>query len=297
MRYRLCHQTTYSYAEPVVLATHFLHLMPRQRGGQKVHHAELTIAPSVESRQDEQDYFGNPITTLNITAAHRHFSVTLHADISVQMEPPPPDDQTPPWEKVAALMAGDAMRAEFALPSALTAPNAAIAAYARESFLPGRPVMAALRALNQRLFTDLVYRPGSTGISTTAAHVLKVRNGVCQDYAHVMLACLRALGLAGRYVSGYLRTLPPEGGDGTWRGADQSHAWISAWIGSGWVDLDPTNNLLVSNEHVTLAWGRDYADISPVRGIILGGGQQVLHVSVALDPRQEAVVEHKNIEA
>ncbi len=145
--------------------------------------------------------------------------------------------------------------------------------------------MTGLLDLNRRLYADMKYRSGVTNTATTAPQVLKSLAGVCQDYAHLMIAALRALGLPARYVSGYLRTLPLEG-EVKRRGADQSHAWIAAWIGDdhGWVDLDPTNNLLVSDEHVTLAWGRDFQDVSPLRGIILGGGRHALRVNVDLDP-------------
>jgi transglutaminase-like putative cysteine protease len=289
MLYHLRHATNYDYEQPVVLGAHFLHLLPRERPGQNVRHAALTILPVPEERRDEIDHFGNRTTSIALTAAHKTFTVTLEAEVAVVHAPPPADAAQRPWEHVADEAELNAGVAEFTLPSPLAGPNDDIAAYARQSFPPDRPVLEALSELTHRLYTDLTYRPGSTGIATTAAHVLKTRSGVCQDYAHLMLACLRALGLPGRYVSGYLRTHPAPG-TAKLRGADQSHAWVGAWIGTageagdGWVDLDPTNDLLVVDEHVTLAWGRDFADVSPLRGVILGGGRHTLHVGVDLEP-------------
>jgi transglutaminase-like putative cysteine protease len=283
--YRLHHATTYDYAEPVVIGTHFMHLLPRERPGQIVREAQLDISPVPDSRRDEIDHFGNCTTTVSLTGAHKQFAVSLSATVEVSQPAPPPADQTPRWEAIAAWGQQDPQVAEFCLPSKLAMPAGEIADYAAVSFLPGRKILDALLELTQRIFTEMNYKPGVTNNFTTAQQILHTRTGVCQDYAHVMLACLRALGLPGRYVSGYLRTSPPPGQIKR-RGADQSHAWIGVWLGPeiGWVDFDPTNNLLVSDEHVTLAWGRDFADVSPLRGIILGGGRHILHVGVDLEP-------------
>lgn len=285
MIYRLRHVTTYEYAEPVVLGTHFMHLLPRDRPGQFVREAQLDISPMPESRRDEIDHFGNYTTTISLTAPHRQFAVSLYATVDVVHPWAPLASATQAWERIAALGIDDPALAEFCLPSPLTQPASEIADYAAFSFPPGRPILEALLELNQRIWTDLAYCPGVTTTTTTAAQALKTRAGVCQDYAHLMLACLRALGLPGRYVSGYLRTSPPAGEERR-RGADQSHAWVGGWLGheAGWVDFDPTNNLMVFDEHVTLAWGRDFQDVSPLRGVILGGGRQSLLVNVDLDP-------------
>lgn len=283
--YRLHHTTTYDYANPVVLGTHFMHLLPRERPGQRVVEAQLDISPAPETRRDEIDHFGNHTTTVALTGGHKQFIVSLSATVEVAQPAPPPPEETLRWEAIAAKGLLDPDVAEYCLPSRLAKPNGEIADYAAVSFLPGRKMLTALLELNQRIWTEMNYKPGVTNNFTTAAHILTTRAGVCQDYAHFMIACLRALGLPGRYVSGYLRTLPPPGVKKR-RGADQSHAWVSSWLGPdvGWVDVDPTNNLLVSNEHVTLAWGRDFSDVSPLRGIILGGGRHSLHVGVDLEP-------------
>ncbi|WP_297490754.1 transglutaminase family protein [Acidocella sp.] len=282
--YRLHHTTLYDYAAPVVLGTHYMHLLPRDRPGQTIREAQLDISPAPETRRDEIDHFGNPTTTVAITGAHKQFAVALSATVEVRQPPPPAPEDTLRWEAIAAKALLDPDVAEYCLPSDLTTPQNDIADYAAVSFLPGRKMLTGLLELNQRIFSDMTYRGGVTSNATTAAQTVVTRIGVCQDYAHFMLACLRALGLPGRYVSGYLRTLSPPG-EARRRGADQSHAWVSSWLGpdAGWVDLDPTNNLLVADEHVTLAWGRDFRDVSPLRGIILGGGRHTLKVGVDLE--------------
>lgn len=285
MIYRLHHVTTYEYAYPVVLGTHFMHLLPRERPGQSIREVQLDIAPGPDSRRDEIDHFGNYTTTVSVTAAHKLFRVALSATVQVSQPAPPAAALTPRWEEISARAILHPQVAEFCLASPLARPNSDIADYTAISFPPGRPILTALLELNLRVWTDMSYRPGVTNTATTAIQALNTRAGVCQDYAHLMLACLRALGLPGRYVSGYLRTSPPAGQIKR-RGADQSHAWVAAWLGAdiGWVDFDPTNNLLVQDEHVTLAWGRDFQDVSPLRGIILGGGRHSLRINVDLDP-------------
>ncbi|OYV41575.1 MAG: transglutaminase [Acidocella sp. 20-61-6] len=283
--YRLHHATIYEYAEPVLLGTHFMHLVPRTRPGQTIRESVLDVSPTPDNRRNEVDHFGNFTTTVSLTNPHKQFTVALSATIDVAQPAPPAPASTPGFEQIAAASINRADIAEYTLPSALAAPNIELAAYAKTSFPAGEPILSGLLNLNQRVFNDMTYKPGVTNTATTASHALKNRVGVCQDYAHLMIAALRAVGLPARYVSGYLRTSPPAG-QVKRRGADQSHAWVSAWIGdyAGWVDFDPTNNLLVSDEHVTLAWGRDFQDVSPLRGIILGGGRHTLRVNVDLDP-------------
>lgn len=284
-RYALRHATLYRYAAPVDLAAHLLHLTPRNLPGQAVEAVALEVSPVPSYRTEGHDHFGNGVSWLSIEAPHDALEVILEAVVAVDFAIPPPPADTPAWEAVrdAAARPEGYLAAEFALPSALAPADPAAGAYAARSFPPGCPVLAGLLDLNARIRRDFTFRPGVTTISTPVAQVLALRAGVCQDFTHLMIAGLRALGLPARYCSGYVRTRPPPGQKRR-QGADQSHAWVGCWLGPehGWVDLDPTNDLVVRDEHVLLGWGRDYADISPVQGILLGGGRQTLEVSVDL---------------
>ena len=288
MRYRVRHVTEYVYDDPVDLASHMLHLTPRALPGQTVLSAALWANPPPSRMNGAEDHFGNHVTWLFLDLAHQRFEVTVEAEVEVAFAPPPPARFTPPWESlVAGLRAGAPgswRAAEFTFYSPLAPADYAAGLYARQSFPPGRPVLEGLLDLTARIRQDFAFRVGVTTIVTPVARVLRQRAGVCQDFAHVMVAGLRALGLPARYVSGYLRTRPPPGRPAR-LGADQSHAWVGAWMGPehGWVDLDPTNNLVVHDEHVVLAWGRDYGDISPVRGVLLGGGEHDVTVGVDLE--------------
>ena len=289
MRYRVRHVTTYTYARPVDLGGHMLHLTPRALAFQQVVSAELTAEPQPTRRDDGVDHFGNTVTWMALDQPHETFRVALEAVVEVGFPAPPRAAATPAWEDVAAqAQAGGPdgwEAAEFAFGSPLAPADAGAGAYAAISFPPGRPVLAGLLDLTGRIRREFAFKSGVTTINTPVSKVLAQRAGVCQDFTHLMLAGLRALGLPGRYVSGYLRTRPPPG-QAPRQGADQSHAWVGAWMGAehGWVDLDPTNDLVVRDEHVVLAWGRDYGDISPVRGVILGGGSHRVSVGVDLAP-------------
>jgi transglutaminase-like putative cysteine protease len=284
-RYALRHATRYRYAYPVDLANHLLHLTPRALPGQVVHSVSLDLTPTPAYRTEGTDHYGNGVSWLSIEAPHAALEVVLDAVVEVGFAPPPPAATAPPWEVVrdAALRPEGVAATEFMLPSALAPADAGAGAYVAQSFPPGRPVLAGLLDVTGRIKRDFAFKPGVTTISTPVSQVLSLRGGVCQDFAHLMIAGLRAIGLPARYCSGYVRTRPPPGQQRR-QGADQSHAWVGAWLGPqlGWVDLDPTNDLVVADEHVLLGWGRDYADISPVKGILLGGGKQVLEVSVDL---------------
>ncbi|GIX09862.1 transglutaminase family protein [Elioraea sp.] len=293
MRYRVRHVTRYHYGEQVDLAAHLLHLAPRALPGQRVLEAVLTADPPPGRVVTGTDHFGNTATWLFLTEPHAAFAVTLTAAVEVAFPPPPPAEATPPWEEVRACAArgGPAcwQEAEFAFGTPMAPAEPAIGAYVAPSFPPRRPVLQALMELNARIRRDFAFRPGATTLATPVTQVLASRAGVCQDFAHLMIAGLRALGLPARYVSGYVRTRPRPG-EARRRGADHSHAWVGCWLGPqhGWIDLDPTNGLVVRDEHVVLGWGRDYADVSPVRGVILGGGRHGLSVGVDLDPVEEA---------
>jgi transglutaminase-like putative cysteine protease len=283
MDWRVRHVTTYRYAETVDLANHLLHLTPRVLPHQLVLAASITCAPAAALRTDGTDHFGNPVTRLSIDRAHDRFEVVAEALVRTAFPPPPPAVATLPWEAVAAAPPADA--AEFAFPSPMLPEHAGARDYAAQSFPPGRPALLGLLELNGRIHRDFAFRPGVTGVATPVSQVLAQRAGVCQDFTHLMLTGLRGLGLPARYVSGYIRTRPAPGSQGL-RGADQSHAWVGCWLGAGhgWVDLDPTNDLVAAEEHVVLGWGRDFGDVSPLRGIILGGGKHKLDVAVELAP-------------
>ncbi len=287
MRYRLRHTTQYAYAAPVDLASHMLHLSPRALAWQQVAEAHIAVTPEPSRAVRDRDYFGNDVMWLFLDQPHERLAVTLDAVVEVAAPKPPEDGATPSWEQVAGLAAAGAAHAaaaEFIFPSPLVAAEPAARSYAAACFLPGRPVLACLRDVTQRIRNEFAFRPGVTDVSTPVASVLARREGVCQDFTHLMIAAMRGFGLPARYVSGYLRTRPAPGQPRR-RGADQSHAWVDAWLGPehGWVGLDPTNDLVIGEEHVVLAWGRDYGDISPVRGVLLGGGQHSVRVGVDLD--------------
>ncbi len=288
MNYHLRHVTTYEYAEPVDLGVHLLHLAPRDLPGQIVESSEVRTEPAPLFAREGRDHFGNRVTWLFLPALQTSFAVTSEARVAVGFPAPPAPEVTAPWERVAGwALAGSegAWRAaEFVFDSPYAPADPATRAYTAASFPPGRPILAGLLDLLARMAVDFTFRPGVTTISTRPPTVLAQRAGVCQDFSHLMIAGLRGLGLPARYVSGYIRTRPRPG-EKRRRGADQSHAWVGCWLGpeAGWVDLDPTNNLVVRDEHVVIGWGRDYGDVSPVRGVIMGGGSHGLAVSVDLE--------------
>lgn len=287
MIYRVHHCTRYVYGGPVDLAAHMLHLRPRGLPGrQRVMESAIAAQPLAGRRRDGTDHFGNAVTWLFLDRLHPEFEVSASARVEVDFPPPPEAAATPAWEAVAAAARRDPEANEFAEGSPMAPAHDGAARYAAPDFAAGRPVLAGLLDLNARIRHDFAFRAGVTTLSTPIAEVLKRREGVCQDFTHLMIGALRGLGLPARYVSGYIRTRPPPG-QMRRRGADQSHAWVGCWLGPqhGWVDLDPTNGIVVKDEHVVLAWGRDYADISPVRGVVLGGGaRHDLIVSVDLEP-------------
>jgi len=285
--YRVRHVTRYTYRYPVDLGTHVLHLRPRPLPWQKIMSAAITADPAPARRRDALDHFGNLVTWLFVDLPHAGFEIAAESMVDVRLPDPPPAAETLAWENVAATARtggpGAWRAAEFLFESPMATADPDAAAYAARSFAPDRPVLEGLLELNQRIHADFRFRAGVTTLATPVAEVMTRREGVCQDFTHLMIAALRGLGLPARYVSGYIRTYPPPGM--TQRlGTDQSHAWIGCWLGPehGWIDLDPTNGLVVRDEHVVLAWGRDYSDITPVRGMILGGGEHRMSVRVEL---------------
>lgn len=287
MRYRIRHTTRYAYTEPVEIAWQLAHLCPTDRRGQVVRNARLQANPSPARTAEGVDHFGNRALWLYLDTPHEACTVTLEAEVDVAPAQVPAPSATGAWESVreTATRSTDPQIAEFRFASPHVPHDGQVEAYVAQSFPPGRNLLQALLDLTARLPRDLAFRPGATTIATPIAQVLQARAGVCQDFAHLVLSGLRAHGIPARYVSGYLRTRPPPGGIRR-RGADASHAWIEAWLGPelGWLGLDPTNDLVAGDEHVVLAVGRDFSDVSPLRGVLLGGGAHGLSVAVDLEP-------------
>ena len=278
--YQVVHTTQYEYREDVSVSHHVARVMPRDFIGQQCLDHALEIDPVPAVTRGHQDYFGNRVTFFIIERAHKALTVRATSTVTVGGKSLPPAAASPPWEEARDFdrLPLDAIDCVF--DSASIAVNDAILDYAHPSFAPGRPILDAVADLIARIHGDFTFDPQATTVTTPLHDVLSLRRGVCQDFARLGIACLRSQGLAARYVSGYLETQPAPGATHL-TGVDASHAWLAVYCpGLGWVDVDPTNNLFPSTRHVTLAWGRDYADVSPVRGVILGGGQHTLHVSV-----------------
>ncbi|WP_428483420.1 transglutaminase family protein [Rhodopila sp.] len=290
MRYRVRHTSRYGYGTPVELAAHMVHLRPRPRAFQTIISEQITTQPAPARRRDGTDYFGNLVTWLFLDLPHADFEVTAESVVEVLSSSHPDPAETPPWEAVVTAAHGleGWQAAEYSFGTTMAPVDAATTAFASTSFTPGRPILQAAMDLNNRIYREFRFRSGVTTISTPVSQVMRRREGVCQDFSHVMISALRGLGLPARYTSGYIRTRPPPGQQRR-QGADQSHAWVGCWLGprDAWVELDPTNGIVVKDEHVLLGWGRDYSDVSPVRGVILGGGDHTLAVSVDLEPLNE----------
>jgi len=284
MFYHLTHTTTYEYSGAVSLSHHLLRVRPRNLPRQKCLQNELQIVPQPDVICPHTDYFGNPMTFVTIEGSHRDLIITSRSHVKVT-PPPEAPKSTPAWETVRDCAFADSSEtllqtSEFLYASPLIGQHAEFAGYAALSFTAGRPLLEAVVDLTARMYGDFTFDSTATNVSTPVLEVLQTRRGVCQDFAHLQIGFLRSMGIAARYVSGYLETIPPPGKPRL-AGADASHAWVSFFCpGSGWIDVDPTNNMLVSNRHITTAWGRDYSDVSPVRGVILGSGEHSLDVAV-----------------
>ncbi len=272
MRYEVSHRTTYSYDEDVSDSLGIAYLVPRELPWQRVLERELVIEPVAIDRTEDLDFYGNTATYFQVTTAHKNLDIL--ATSRVEVDASTYDDQAlaTPWEQVipsARDDVDDAWRAQdFALPSTLADHTAEVRAYGAESLLPGRPIGEAVTDLMHRINTDFRYDKTATTVTSRLDDVFEQRAGVCQDFAHLTLACLRTHGLAARYVSGYLATQPPPGKERVF-GADATHAWAAVWLPDGsWLAVDPTNDQWANDRYVTLAWGRDYADVPPVKGVI-----------------------------
>ncbi len=271
----MVHTTTYEYDAPVEQSYNEAHLRPRNTEYQECLAYELVVDPAPTSRFESVDPFGNSVTTFIVQGGFDRLSVTATSDVVVSPSPRPPTG--PPWESVRTMLeidrqpsARDARRCRA--PSRLVPTSTALAEFAQISFQPGRSLVESVQDLTDRIFTEFHYEPGFTSISTPLLEVFEQRRGVCQDFAHLMIGCIRSLGLAARYVSGYIETVPAPGQERL-IGADASHAWASVYLpGWGWIDVDPTNDQFVAESYIITAWGRDYWDVSPLRGSVEGGG-------------------------
>ena len=289
MIYELTHTTTYDYVEPVSLSHHLLRLRPRELDCQNCLAHGVTIDPAPKRFDSHTDYYGNRASFVAIEEPHSQLVIRSTSRVRRKRLRVPNPLETPGWEQVRDFMRGAQIGAaleasEFLFDSPLISTADEFAAYASTSFSKGRPILDAVLHLTERIHEDFTFDPEATTVTTSVSTVLKNRRGVCQDFAHLQVACLRSLGLPARYVSGYIETIPQQGKEKL-VGSDASHAWVSVYCHAlGWIDVDPTNNLLVSAQHVTLGWGRDYSDVSPVRGVILGSGDHTVKVAVDLEP-------------
>ncbi len=286
MNYRIVHRTEYHYSEPVDSGHNEARLLAREVPRQHTRSAVLAIDPPPADFRERLDYFGNRVVSFALDQPHRALTVTATSEITVEDTVPAlPLFEGESWEASRRALAGatdgeSLLARDFVLESPLIPAQRGLADYAAPSFTPGRPLLDAVHELMERIHRDFRYDPEFTTLSTPLAQVLEHRRGVCQDFAHLAIGCLRAHGVAARYVSGYIETLPPPGKAKLVGGA-ASHAWFSVFVpGSGWVDFDPTNNQVPASQHITIAWGRDYSDVTPLKGIIFGGGKMGMQVAV-----------------
>ncbi|MFS0886933.1 transglutaminase family protein [Aeromicrobium sp. 179-A 4D2 NHS] len=272
MKYRVWHRTRYTYDDDVSNSYGIAYVVPRELPSQDVASADVRVVPEPSDASRRADHYGNVRTYFQVTDPHRELVVEATSEVDVREPSYDPDALAQSWElaRPQASPGGvDAWRAvDFALPSKLVDQTPEAHAYAATSLVPGRPVGEAVTELMQRIHADFEYRKGATTVTTRIDDVFAQRAGVCQDFAHLTLSCLRSHGLAVRYVSGYLATTPPPGRERV-VGADATHAWASVWLPDGsWLALDPTNDQWANDRYVTVAWGRDYKDVPPVKGII-----------------------------
>jgi transglutaminase-like putative cysteine protease len=300
MKFRIVHTTLYNYSQPVGLCQNEARLQPRDFWRQQCHASRFEITPTPVDFQERVDFFGNRVAYFAIQQPHKRLVVTAISEVTVSPKSHAQDLLNPlSWEQVRNLLqdtpgqphsqnplqnappVSELLEArQYAIDSPMVTVSHELGDYARPSFLPNRPLVAVVQDLMQRIYKDFTYDPSFTTIATPLSEVLAHRRGVCQDFAHLAIGCLRSFGLAARYVSGYVETTP-EAGKPRLVGADASHAWFAAYIpDTGWLEFDPTNNKLPLDLHITLAWGRDFSDVTPLKGIAFGGGLHTLSVSV-----------------
>lgn len=291
-RYQIFHDTCYHYDSPVSLAQQLAHLWPRECAWQRCTEQQLLISPDPTARRDELDVFGNPLTRLAFERPHDELQVNAQLTVEVLARPTLEFNQSPAWEltRDALSYSSQPLSAElleacrYRFQSPYVHLKRSFVEFSQSCFPAGRPLLLGVQDLMQKIFSEFTFDAEATQVATPLVEVLERRRGVCQDFAHLMLACVRSRGLAARYISGYLLTQPPPG-QPRLIGADASHAWVSVFCPVlGWVDFDPTNNVQPALEHITLAWGRDFSDVSPLRGVILGGGNHDPEVRVTVMP-------------
>ncbi|MCO8120298.1 transglutaminase family protein [Stieleria sp. TO1_6] len=286
--YRIRHKTEYRYSNNVAVCQNQVRMQPVSTANVACQRSELTITPEPTSKDEHFDYYGNRVVTFSIEAIHQSLTVEADSHVSVLRPTVTANTMSAPWETLLAINDTSVLPprcAEHRFLSPRITPSQAYADFALPSFSPGRPIVEAALDLTRRVNQQFKYDSTATNVNTTTEEAFRLRAGVCQDFAHVQIACLRSLGLAARYVSGYLRTVPPPGKERL-IGADESHAWLDVYAGVelGWLGLDPTNACLVAMDHIPVCVGRDYNDVSPMRGVVLGGGTNTLKVSVDVEP-------------
>jgi transglutaminase-like putative cysteine protease len=294
--YKVEHHTAYRYSEPVVLSHQQLHLTPRPLNHQRTQAHQLAIEPAPTLQREFIDPFGNPVTEIAIESAHTKLEIVARTHVSVMEATKIAARETPGWEAVREMLCYRAAwhpsaaileATQFLFESPHARVKRELRAYAMECFAPNRSILEAATALMEKIHGDFKFDRAATIVSTPVMKFFQQKRGVCQDFAHLMISCLRSTGLAARYVSGYLLTHPPPG-EPRRNGSDASHAWVSLFIPErGWIDLDPTNNLITASEHITIGWGRDFSDVTPLRGVINGGGVQTLEVKVTVESERE----------
>jgi transglutaminase-like putative cysteine protease len=297
--YRVEHQTAYRYDEPVTLSHHQLRLTPRPLPHQRSQAHELALTPAPAYRCERSDAFGNSVTELAIESAHSELEIVARSTVEVSQREMPQADKTLAWEEardVLAYRAGwrpdpavlEAARFLFESPNARVKRD--LRAYASDCFRPRRPLLGAAKDLMSKIHAEFKFDAEATTVTTPVMKFFEQKRGVCQDFTHFMISCLRSTGLAARYVSGYVLTQPGRARQRV-AGAEASHAWVALFVPSlGWIELDPTNNVMPSGEHITLGWGRDFSDVTPLRGVINGGGNQTIEVTVAVELDETASI-------
>jgi transglutaminase-like putative cysteine protease len=291
VRYKVRHQTVYHYGGDVAHSHQLLHLSPRDSATQICRSRAITLRPEPSTRRDDVDAFGNFVTRLEYDLPHDRLEVLAEVAVEISASGEVRDTDSTAWEEVrdALSYSGQPVSTaylkacRFRMESSHVRVKQTFTDYAADCFVPGCPLLLGAQSLMHKIHADFTYAPGSTNTRTSVIEAFAARRGVCQDFAHIMLACLRSYGLAARYVSGYLRTTPPAGSEASLLGADASHAWVSVFCPPfGWIDLDPTNGVRVGTGHIVIAWGRDFGDVSPLRGVIVGGGRHRLSVRVSV---------------